>query len=95
MALSTPQSINYDDGQRLQALSLAEFGVALKTAAEQAGLTGGAKAVRRLQQKARSRGYDPAISKILKLSYVVDSPRSGRPKVATDTKADEVIDISK
>lgn len=91
MAATNPQRVVYDDGQRLQALALAEYGINLKTAAEQAGMTGGAQAVRRLQQKARSRGYDPTVSKILKLMYVVDAPRSGRPKVATEAMEEEVV----
>ena len=75
-----PQSVNYDVGQRIQALALAEYGVDPKVAAEAAGIKGGALAVRRLQQKARKRGYDPAVSKVFKVEYVIDAPRSGRPR---------------
>lgn len=91
-----PKSVNYDDGQRLQALALAEYGVPYSVAAEQAGMTGGAagaQAVRRLISKAMSRGYDPSISKVLKLEYVVDAKRSGRPIIATEDKKKEVVAI--
>ena len=51
--------------------------------------------MRRLQQKARSRGYDPETSKILKLAYVVNALRTGRPKVATEEKSAEIVSLSK
>ena len=39
----------------------------------------------RLKKQARDRGYDPAVSRQLKLEYVVDKPRSGRPRADAST----------
>jgi hypothetical protein len=37
-----------------------------------------AQSVKRLQKKARDRGYDPTVSTIMKSEYVSDAARSGR-----------------
>ena len=75
------QSINYNDGTRLQALTLAEYGIAAKivTAITEVSRW----TVSRLKQQARDRGYNFTVSKKLLLSYVSDAPRSGRPSVIT------------
>ena len=76
------KSINYDDGVRLQALALVEFGIAPK---EVEAITGIHRStISRLRKKARQRGYDPGVSKALKLEYVTDAPRSGRPPEVTE-----------
>ena len=75
------QSINHDDGTRLQALALAEAGIANKIVTAITEIS--RHTVKRLQNQARARGYDPNKSKKLKLSYVTDAPRSGRPAVIT------------
>ena len=75
------QSINHDNGIRLQALALTEAGIVNKiitAITEVSRFT-----INRLQKQARTRGYDPDISKKLLLSYVVDAPRSRRPPVVT------------
>lgn len=94
MASSTrPNAVNYDEGQRLQALALAEAGLAPKHALELAGMCTSAPAqtIRRLRMKAIARGYDPEKSKILKIAYVVDAKRPGRPQNASDTNKEEVL----
>ena len=79
------RSVNHTIAQRVQALAIAEAGIALKQAAALSGLHN-AQSVKRLQQKARARGYDPTVSTILKSEYVCDAPRSGRPLVFTAEK---------
>jgi hypothetical protein len=39
---------------------------------------------------ALKRGYDPSVSVLLKDEYLVDAPRSGRPKKAAAEVAEEV-----
>ena len=75
------QSVNHDDGTRLQALALAEAGIAVKIVTAITGIS--RSTISRLQKQARVRGYDPNQSKKLLLSYVTDNPRSGRPTVIT------------
>ena len=38
------------------------------------------QSVYRLKRRARERGYNPEVSRQLKLAYVVDKPRTGRPR---------------
>jgi hypothetical protein len=78
------QSVNHDLGQRLQALALAEFGVAQTVVTEITGLS--RSSVSRLKKQARERGYDPSVSRALKLEYVEDAPRSGRPPIPKETE---------
>jgi hypothetical protein len=66
-----------DLGQRLQALTLAEYGVKRKDVALISGIS--ESSISKLCQKARTRGYDPAVSKQLLLEYVDDGKRAGRP----------------
>ena len=75
------QSINHDNGTRLQALALAAAGIPVKNITAMTEIS--RWTISRLQKQARDRGYDPNTSKKLLLSYVTDAPRSGRPKVAT------------
>ena len=41
------------------------------------------RSISALKIKARQRGYDPAVSRVLKVEYIEDAPRSGRPKKVT------------
>ena len=75
------QSINHDNGTRLQALALAEAGIAIKIVTAITEIS--RQTVSRLQKQARTRGYNPEASKKLLLSYVIDEPRSGRPAMIT------------
>ena len=74
-----PQNAHYSDVQRLQALALYEAGIPAATAAEKAGIKS-AKTVSNILKKAQSRGYDRNVSTILKLEYVADGAKSGRPR---------------
>lgn len=79
--MSHTQNVNHDDGTRLQALALAEAGIAVTiiTAINEISR----QTISRLQKQARVRGYDPKESKKLLLPHVTDAPRSGRPTVIT------------
>ena len=72
------QSVSHDVGTRLQALALVELGVPLEHI--KAITLMSSKSVYRLKRQARERGYNPEVSRQLKLAYVVDKPRTGRPK---------------
>ena len=74
-----PQNAHYSDVQRLQALALYEAGIPAAAAAERAGIKS-AKTVSNILKKAQSRGYDRNVSTILKLEYVSDGAKSGRPR---------------
>ena len=80
----------HDDGIRLQALTMAEYGVPV---AEITTITGVTKStIYRLKKKARDRGYNPEISRALKLEYVTDNPHLGRPKQITAGKEALIVD---
>ncbi|KAL9606861.1 MAG: hypothetical protein Q9167_008147, partial [Letrouitia subvulpina] len=77
-------SVNHDLGTRIQALSLAEYGLPHQTVT---AITGVSRwGISRLRKQAIERGYNPDISKRLLLEYVEDKPRSGRPHVVTPDK---------
>ncbi len=71
-----PQNRSLDVGQRLQALALAEEDIAVKIVQSITEVS--IRSISDLKKKARSRGYDPQISRVLKLEYVTDAPRSDR-----------------
>jgi hypothetical protein len=76
VTLSRPQSRNFDVGTRLQALTLVEHDIAAKIVQAVTEVT--TRTISELKRKARSRGYDSKISRVLKLEYVTDASRSGR-----------------
>ena len=49
------------------------------------------KTIQRLRRQARARGYDPAVSSVLKLEYVEDAPRSGRPPKLNPALEDTIV----
>lgn len=49
------------------------------------------KTIQRLRRQARARGYDPAVSSVLKLEYVEDAPRSGRPPKLNPELEDTIV----
>ena len=89
-----PQNAHYSDVQRLQALALYEAGIPAAVAAERAGIKS-AKTVSNIVKKAQSRGYDRNVSTVLKLEYVSDGVRSGRPRKADkkDAEGDAAVNI--
>ena len=78
---SRTQSNSLTIGQRLQALSLIEHGISAKVV--QAITEVSIQSISSLKRKARDRGYDPTVSRVLKVEYVQDAPRSGRPSKVT------------
>ncbi len=81
---------NTTPAQRIQAMALAEAGIEKKIAAASAGMT--VSSVYRVIQKAKDRGYNKDVSSIIKMEYVVDESRSGRPQKANAEKKAEVLD---
>ncbi|MCJ1359324.1 MAG: hypothetical protein MMC33_009325 [Icmadophila ericetorum] len=69
---------HHDTGARLQALALVEFGIPPHHVSHWTGISVGS--IYRLKKKARQRGYDPKVSRLLKAEYVVDGKRTGRRK---------------
>jgi hypothetical protein len=67
-----------DLGQRIQALALLEAKVPVKQISTLSGLS--RSQIFNIRQKAVARGYDPNTSPHLKIEYVTDAPRSGRPR---------------
>ena len=87
------QSKNHEVGTRLQALALIEAGVAQKTVTAITGIS--RTTIKRLQEKAKERGYDPNVSKELKLDYVTDQSRPGRPRGITRTTTERLQEMAK
>ena len=75
------QSVNHDLGTRMQALALAEHGIAVKIVEAVTQLSN--QTIYRLKKQARERGFDPEKSTQLQLKYMIDKPRSGRPILVT------------
>ena len=86
-----PRGPQGTDAQRIQALALAEHGIAKDIAAAAAGLSG--SQVYDVIKKAKRRGYDRSKSTILKTEYVTNDPKSGRPTVCTAEKIAEVLSL--
>lgn len=80
---------NYDIVQRTQALTLLQAGRTTKEASVLSGIP--VRSISRIQQKAYERGYDPRISTILRLKYIEDGARSGRPKTASSEEIEQAI----
>lgn len=74
---------------RLQALALVEFGIPPGQASHITKIS--VKTIQRLRRQARTRGFDPAVSPILKLEYVEDAPRSGRPPKLNPELEDTIV----
>lgn len=71
-------------GTRVQALALVEYGIPVDKVTAWTGLS--RSTIYELKAKAKERGYNPQIDKTLKIEYVVDAPRSGRPRKVTEAK---------
>lgn len=73
----------------MQALALVEHGVPPGQASHTTKIS--VKTIQRLRRQARARGFDPAVSSILKLEYVEDAPRSGRPPKLNSEIEDTIV----
>ncbi len=74
---SRSQNRNLDVEQRLQALTLAEEGIAIKIVQVITEMF--VRTISDLKKKARLRDYDLKVSRVLKLEYVKNAPRFDRP----------------
>lgn len=73
----------------MQALALVEYGVPPGHASNTTKIS--VKTIQRLRRQARARGYDPSVSSVLKLEYVEDAPRSGRPPKLNPELEDTIV----
>ncbi len=73
----------------MQALALVEFGIPPAQASNITKIS--VKTIQRLRRQARVRGFDPAVSPILKTEYVEDAPRSGRPPKLNPELEDTIV----
>lgn len=74
---------------RFQALALAEYGVPVQHIKHYLNMS--VNTIQRLRKTARDRGFDPAVSPQLKLEYVEDAPRSGRPSKLNPQMEDAIV----
>lgn len=74
---------------RFQALALAEYGVPVQNIKQYLNMS--VNTIQRLRKTARDRGFDPAVSPHLKLEYVEDAPRSGRPSKLTPQMEEAIV----
>ena len=65
----------------MQALALAEHGIAVKIIEATTQMSN--QFIYRLKKQARVRGYNPEISRQLRIEYVIDAPKSGRSVLVT------------
>lgn len=71
--------------QRAQAVTLLENGIAIKIAAAITELS--EATVYKWRKTAKDRGWNPAISSVLKEAHLIDASRSGRsPKVTAEVE---------
>ena len=76
--------------QRAQAVTLLENGIAVKIVA---AITEISQArVYKWRKTAKDRGWDPAISGVLKETHLIDAPRSGRPPKVTVELEKAILD---
>ena len=73
-------------GTNIQALALAEAGTPVQLVSQTTGLA--PRTIYHLRVKARARGFDPQVSPMLKLEYVEDGDKSGRPKKISEERED-------
>lgn len=74
---------------RFQALVLAEYGIPVQHIKNHLNMS--VNTIQRLRKTARDRGFDPAVSPHLKLEYVEDAPRSGRPSKLTPEMEEAIV----
>lgn len=92
-------SLGYDLGNhgnrvcaavRAQVLALKQFGASNRQISDITCIS--ERQIQRFWAKAIARGYDPVDgSKALKDEYLIDEPRSGRPKKATIEASNEIL----
>ena len=73
--------------ERVQSLTLLLHGVPIDEICAKMGCS--KSSLYQLKKRALSRGFNPDVSPILHDEYLVDAPKSGRPKIS-DEKEDEI-----
>ena len=86
-----PQNVNYTPAQRLQTLALYEAGIAADLACAAAGVKD-VRCIKRWLKKAEELGYDRTQSRVLKLEYVQDRCREGRPTLCGPAQQAAIIE---
>jgi transposase len=74
--------VRYTVAQKIQALTLLSSGFSSKYASDQTGIP--VRTINRINVEARKRGYEPEKDPRILEAYVIDAPRSGRPKTVTE-----------
>ena len=87
---SRTQNNSLTTGQKLQELCLVEHGIAVKVVQAVTGVS--TQSISYIKRKALDRGYDPTVSRILKVEYVEDACRSGRPLKVTSEVEQAILD---
>ena len=73
--------IGYDNGTRIQALTMLQMKVTVSEIIERTGYN--KSTISRIQKKAKERGYDLSRDTKIYLHYVEDAPRVRKPKKCT------------
>ena len=79
--------------QRVQVLTLLEAGVPVDEIVKKTAVP--RSSIYRLRRTARQRGWNPEVSPQIKMEYVEDAHRPGRPKVMTNEHEEEVVALVK
>jgi transposase len=74
--------VRYSIAQKIQALTLISSGFTTKHASKVTGIP--EQTIRRVKQTALQRGFEPERDPRILEAYVVDAPRSGRPKTISE-----------
>jgi transposase len=89
ISMPSPSTGNvYPLAVRAQVVSFRVAGLTNKHIVETTGVS--LRQIQSWYNNALKRGYDPSVSVLLKDEYLVDAPRSGRPKKAAAEVAEEV-----
>ena len=79
---------HHDIGERVQALTLLTIGWPPAAVADYTKIS--LSQVNKIRQKAKERGFQPEISRVILIDYVRDAPRSGRPRKTAPAKEKNV-----
>jgi transposase len=80
-----------DVGKRVEALTCLDLGLSVKETANRLQVS--PSAIYRWRNIATKRGYNPKEGTGIRLEYVIDAPRSGRPSKITKEIEDQIVEI--
>jgi transposase len=92
MSSSSTRGNVYPLSVRAQVVACRVAGLTNKQIVDMTGVS--TRQIQLWYSNALKRGYDPSVSKILKDEYLVDAPRSGRPKKAIVGVVEEEVQTS-